>query len=134
MQVPLGWKVKQNAATRKANVNAHKFLKENRLAKIVVILDTHSTRDGDFVTGLQLTKDKDVHTHSDFLAGVRSENVQLYFTDGGGKIIERFIPEDVAKILASPRKVDHSHGIFILNATCGMPVLREEARLRLLAG
>ena len=126
LQVPLGLEVEQFEATKAAG-----FLEENPLAKIVVLLDTPSTVEGGFVTGFQVGAPP---TSSSSLSEVRLGTSDYSFIDKTGKVIQSFIPKEVAKILASPCEVDHSHRVFILNGTCGEPVLRDEARLRLLAG
>jgi len=115
-------KTKLNAAKKK---KASQFLETNPLAKIVVVLDSHSASDGDIFTGA---------SSSDQLGPVCPGDLSgSSWTNPVNKILQRFLPGEVAAALASPSSAVHNHRAFILNMTCGASVMNEQARDQLIA-
>ncbi|KAF9784725.1 hypothetical protein BJ322DRAFT_1021413 [Thelephora terrestris] len=87
------------------------FLQENPLAKIVIVVDTHSTQDGQLVYS-----EKPSQAHN----GARvTKSVQ---------ILIKFLPRELADVLLVGSEKLYQHRVFVLNASCGDSILKEEAR------
>jgi len=106
-----------------------KFLKANPLAKILIIVDTHSTQDGMLV---QKVRGKDVWSNS--LGKVRPENSGLPPTDKAYKILEESLPIDLMEIISVESQAERRNQVMVLNMSCGESILDEKARAGILSG
>ncbi|KAF9642174.1 hypothetical protein BDM02DRAFT_3193751 [Thelephora ganbajun] len=91
---------------------AEEFLRKNELCKIVVIVNTHATQDGTLVNSCEGT---------------------WLGSDDISPILMGSLPEGVAKVLDADAEGQHGHHSFVINLSCGEPVINNKTRPTLLA-
>ena len=107
------------------------FLKRNKTAKIVVIIDTHSTENGcfvyngdapaDYLSCYMLEVGITYHKHSTVLTP--------------WQIIKDCIPAELFKFISNGKKTPkHQHRSLIINLACGSSVTNNLSRSHLLEG
>lgn len=117
---------KVDATKKKAAVA---FLKENPLAKIVVIIDSHTDKDGHIFVCVE---GKD--SYADNLGPVcLSVDCSASSTDVCSQILQT-LPAELGVFFKSPSEITHNHQSFILNMGCGSIVKLEKTRDTITAG
>lgn len=117
-------------APKRKNAPLAQFLQANPLAKIVIIVDSHSSQDGQIVTRVEGD-----HTYSDYLGEVSPGDSCLLSADQlRCKVLKGCLPKEIWEIIDSEAEKQHDHQVLVVNGTCGQSILNDGAREHFLSG